>query len=72
MDCKEGAPGFMANLYLYKITVYGSVYQGKIGLQTINTKDVYTVPGCIHRVLRSTLRYPSQVSFFLNHFRKSF
>ncbi len=47
-DCKEGAPGLMANLYLYKITEHESVSQGANGLQPIHLKEVSTVPGCIH------------------------
>ena len=50
------APAFMANLYLHQTTAYESVSQGASGLQPIYLKDVSTVPGCIHRVLRSTLR----------------
>jgi hypothetical protein len=52
-----GVPGFMANLYLLKTTVNESVSQGASGLQPIHPKDVSTVPGCIRRVLRSTLRW---------------
>ena len=48
-------PGFMANLYLLKTTVNESVSQGASGLQPSHLKDVSTVPGCINRVLRSTL-----------------
>ena len=55
-DCKEGAPRLMANLYLFKITEYEFVSQGASGLQPIHLKEVSTVPGCIHRVLRSTSR----------------
>jgi hypothetical protein len=50
------APGFMTNLYLYKVTVHGPVSQGASGLQPIHPKDVSTVPGCIHQGLRSTSR----------------
>jgi hypothetical protein len=50
------APAFMANLYLHQTTAYESVSQGASGLQPFLSKDVSTVPGCIHRVLRSTSR----------------
>ena len=50
-----GVPGFMANLYLLKTTVNESVSQGASGLQPSHLKDVSTVPGCINRVLPSTL-----------------
>jgi hypothetical protein len=55
-DCKEGAPGFMRNLYLYQKTSYGRPSHAARGLQPFHSKDVSTVPGCINRVLRSTLR----------------
>jgi len=50
------APAFMENLYLHQTTAYESVSQGASGLQPFHPKDVSTVPGCINRVLRSTLR----------------
>jgi len=54
--CKEGAPGFMKNLYLHEKTAYGRQSHAARGLQPFQQQDVSTVPGCIHRVLRSTLR----------------
>jgi hypothetical protein len=47
----------MENLYLYGITVYGLENQGASGFQSFKQKDVSSSPGCIHWVLRSTLRY---------------
>ena len=44
---------------MYKNTVYESISQGASGLQPFDSKDVSTVPGCIHRVLRFTLRWAS-------------
>lgn len=49
----------LANLYLHKTTVNESVSQGASRLQPFHPKDVSTVPGCIHPVLRSTLRWAS-------------
>jgi len=56
VDCKEGAPGSMRNLYLYKKIAYGRPSHAASGLQPFQRQDVSTVPGCINRVLRSTLR----------------
>jgi hypothetical protein len=56
VDCKQVVPGFMRNLYLYEKTAYGRPSHAARGLQPFHSKDVSTVPGCINRVLRSTLR----------------
>jgi hypothetical protein len=56
LDYKEGAQGFMPNLFLYEIAACESVSQGASGLLAIHQKNVSTVPGCINRVLRSTSR----------------
>ena len=56
VDCKEGAPGFMEDLYLYEKTAYGRPSHAAIGLQPFQQQDVSTEPGCINRVLWSTLR----------------
>ena len=54
--CKEGEPGFMKNLDLHEKTAYGRQSHAASGLQPFQQQDVSTGPGCIHRVLRSTLR----------------
>lgn len=55
-DCKEGAPGFMEYLHPYLCMVDGPVSHGARGLQPCHQLDVSSWPGCINRVLRSTLR----------------
>ena len=56
---QEGALTFMANFYLYEFTVHEPLSHNERGLQVFHRNDVSTQPGCIHRVLRSTLRYVS-------------
>jgi hypothetical protein len=46
----------MVNLYLFKNLGMGAEGLVRCGLQPIDQKDVSTRPGCINRVLRSTLR----------------
>jgi hypothetical protein len=46
----------MVNLYLYKNSGIGGEGPVRCGLQPIDQKDVSARPGCINRVLRSTLR----------------
>ena len=49
----------MRNLYLYEKAAYGCQRHAASGLQPFEQQDVSTVPGCIHRVLRSILRQAS-------------
>jgi len=44
----------MTNSYMCEITVHGALIQGATGSQPFHSQDVSTVPGFIHRVLRST------------------
>lgn len=46
----------MENLYLLFYTVYAVGPNAASGFQDIFIKDVSSRPGCINRVLRSTLR----------------
>jgi hypothetical protein len=46
----------MVNLYLYKNSDEGAESLVGCALQSIRQKDVSTRPGCIYRVLPSTLR----------------
>ena len=55
-DCEEGAPSLMKDLHLYLLAVNGPTGHGASGLPQFQQQDVSTVPGCIDRVLRSTLR----------------
>ena len=55
VDCKEGAPGFMEDLYLYVKTAYGSPSHAARGLQTFQIQDVSTRPRCINNGFRFTL-----------------
>ena len=55
-DGQQGVPGFMVNLYLYKNSGMGSDGLVRWSYQPIHQKNVLARPGCIHRVLRSTLR----------------
>lgn len=55
-DGQQGVPGFMVNLYLYKNSGMGAEGLDRCGFRPVRQKDVSTRPGCIHRVLRSTLR----------------
>jgi hypothetical protein len=56
VDYKEGEQRFMEDLCLCEITKYLPESHGASGLQAFHQKDVSTLPGCINRVLRSTLR----------------
>lgn len=47
----------MKNLYLDAVIVHTSEGLAVSGFQLFHSKDVSTVTGCIHRVLRSTSRY---------------
>ena len=55
-DGQLGVPGFMVDLYLYKKLGVGAEGLVRCGLQSIRQKDLSVRPGCINRVLRSTLR----------------
>ena len=46
----------MVNFYLYKKSGMGAEGLMRCGFQPVYQKDVSTLPGCINRVLRSTLR----------------
>lgn len=53
---KGRGTGFHGKLQLYKNTVYLTVSQSPRDLQAFQQKDVSAWPGCINRVLQSTLR----------------
>ena len=48
--------GFHGKFIPVQNNSHTSVIQAASGLQPFHPKDVSTLPGCIHRVLRSTLR----------------
>jgi hypothetical protein len=56
VDRIQGTPGFMRNLYMHKKAVCCRPSHAARGLQLFQQQDVSTRTGCIHRVLRSTLR----------------
>ena len=53
-------PGFMKNLYLLICTVPSFASQQACGLRDFFSKDVSSRPGCINRVLPSTLSWASR------------
>jgi hypothetical protein len=57
-DCKEGALGFMENLYLYIHPAYRPASLDTNDMQTFQQLYVASWSVCINRVLRSTSRNP--------------
>ena len=55
----------MRNLYLYEKAAYGLPSHAARGLQPFQQQDASTRPGCINRVLRSTLRYGAIINMRL-------